>query len=145
MTLTYHTITRIMDALDEFYYSNRTLGPEGLADRKFASSPETAGRFIDLYRENPDLALISIICDHYRLLSSISDNRVTVRIPETGKEEFILKYIRKKREATKRFLGRCHHVSAGKRGLNKQGKKLTEQEPVITPLSQLMNQTVIAI
>lgn len=115
MTLSYHTITRIMDALDEFYYSNRTLGPEGLAGRKFASSPEAAGRFINLYRENPDLALISIICDHYRLLSSISDNRVTVRIPATGKEEFILGYILKKREATKRFLGRRHRVGAGKR------------------------------
>jgi hypothetical protein len=134
-----------MDALDEFYYSNRTLKPEELANRKFASSPEAAGRFINLYRENPDLALISIICDHYRLLSSISDNRVTVRIPEAGKEEFILKYIRKKREATKRFLGRCHHISASKRGRDKREKKLAEQEPVITPLSQLTNQTVIAI
>ena len=76
MTLTYHTITKIMDALDEFYYSNRTLGPEGLADRKFASSLEAAGRFINLYRENPDLALISIICDHYRLLSSIRQFRM---------------------------------------------------------------------
>ena len=99
MKLTYNTLMRMMDSIDEFYYSHRTQDPDELVAMDLASDRETAEKFISLYPTDPDKALILLICNRYHIDKIYSDSlKTSWSIPVSQNVEYVLDYVKQKRE-----------------------------------------------
>ena len=111
MTLYFNTLLKMMDALDEFFYNHKSSTPEDLVKHKFASNVDAATRVLNIYQDDPDHALISIVCDHFNPDKFATSKIISWLLPSDiiEKEMNILNYLIRHKEVVRKRLSKKRH------------------------------------